>query len=256
MRFKQVALLVVLLTGSEWLMASSSAAVKSLRTIPLSPESQALQNQAVEARKRLLLVNKNVQSALAKAATDNSAAATQEVDAAQKQAAAAQSVAEDAQKKASSAQSQPVAQSDWAHVQQVLTSEKDRFESSMNYYSGLATALVLLGIGLGLVAAIAGFMRKAMIAGLVSIVVSCVVGIPKVFPISQRAEYYRVLFGQSSNMLIQSQLLLGPTVADYNQLVTNIRTLSEYETSKFPSAGDVASTTEDLIKDMATSAAQ
>jgi len=38
-----------------------------LRTIHVNPEAQAAQNQAVDARKRLLLVNENVQKAIAKA---------------------------------------------------------------------------------------------------------------------------------------------------------------------------------------------
>jgi hypothetical protein len=78
-----------------------------------------------------------------------------------------------------------------------------------------------------------------------------VVGVPKVIPINQRAEYYRALFGQSSTLLIQSQLRLHPTTADYNEFVNDINVLSDYETNKFPSGGDVAANTESLIKDIA-----
>jgi hypothetical protein len=222
-----------------------------LRTIHVNPEVQAAQSQAVDARKRLLIVNENVQKAIAKAETDKSPAAQADAAKAQQQVASAQNAAEDATKKATAVQAQPVTAQDWKQIQNVLQTYKNRYESSMDHYGVLATTLLLAGIVLAAASAIAGFMRKSIAAGIVSIIVTCVVGVPKVIPINQRAEYYRALFGQSSTLLIQSQLRLHPTTADYNEFVNDINVLSDYETNKFPSGGDVAANTESLIKDIA-----
>jgi hypothetical protein len=122
----------------------------------------------------------------------------------------------------------------------------------MKSNSALATTLVLAGLILAALSALAGFLKKSIAAGILSIVVTTVVGIPKVFPITQRAEY-RALFGQSSSLLLQAQLRLNPTLADYNEFAHDIQLLAEYEMNKFPAGGDVAQNTQDLIKDIAAS---
>jgi hypothetical protein len=232
-------------------LAMQAPPALQLHAIHVNPEAQAAQNQAVDARKRLLLVNENVQKAIAKAETDESPAAQADAANAQQQVASAQNAADDAQKKASAVQSQPVTDQNWKQIQSVLQTYKNRYENSMNHYGVLATTLLLAGILLAAASAIAGFMRKSIAAGIVSIIVTCVVGVPRVIPINQRAEYYRALFGQSSSLLVQSQLRLHPTTTDYNEFVSDINVLSDYETNKFPSGGDVAANTESLIKDIA-----
>ncbi|HET9166841.1 MAG TPA: hypothetical protein VFP11_12660, partial [Candidatus Angelobacter sp.] len=113
--------------------------------------------------------------------------------------------------------------------------------------------LVLAGLILAALSALAGFLKKSIAAGILSIVVTTVVGIPKLFPITQRAEYYRALFVQSSSLLLQAQLRLNPTLADYNEFAHDTQLLAEYETNKFPGGGDVAQNTQDLMKEIAAS---
>jgi hypothetical protein len=250
MKLRLPILLLLAIPGPAALAMQAPPALH-LRTIHVNPEVQAAQSQAVDARKRLLIVNENVLKAIAKAETDKSPAAQADAAKAQQQVASAQNAAEDATKKATAVQSQPVTAQDWKQIQNVLQTYKNRYESSMDHYGVLATTLLLAGIVLAAASAIAGFMRKSIAAGIVSIIVTCVVGVPKVIPINQRAEYYRALFGQSSTLLIQSQLRLHPTTADYNEFVNDINVLSDYETNKFPSGGDVAANTESLIKDIA-----
>jgi len=180
-------------------------------------------------------VQDNAQKLLTKVQTDSSPAVKAEAEDAQKQVAAAQKVAEDAQKNAKTLQAAPVSQQQWSQMQSVLQADKNRYETSMKHYSALATSLFLAGVLLALVAAISGFLRKSIAAGILSIIVSGVVGVPKVLPISQRADYYRALFGQCSSLLVQSQLRLSPTESDYNEFVRGINTLSDFETNKFPS---------------------
>jgi hypothetical protein len=250
MKFRFLIFLLLAISGPVALAIQAAPALH-LHAIRVNPEVQAAQNQAVDARKRLLLVNENVQKAIAKAETDKSPAAQADAAKAQQQVASAQNAADDAQKKASSVQSQPVTDQDWKQIQNVLQTYKNRYESSMNHYGALATTLLLAGILLAAASAIAGFMRKSIAAGIVSIIVTCVVGVPKVIPINQRADYYRALFGQSSALLVRAQLRLHPTTIDYNEFVDDINVLSDYETNKFPSGGDVAANTESLIKDIA-----
>jgi hypothetical protein len=250
MKLRLPFLLLLAISGPAALGMQAAPALH-LHAIRVNPEAQAAQNQAVDARKRLLLVNESVQKAIAKAETDRSPAAQADAVKAQQQVASAQNAADDAQKKARAVESQPVTDQDWKQIQNVLQTYKNRYESSMNHYGVLATTLLLAGIVLAAASAIAGFMRKSIAAGIVSIIVTCVVGVPKVIPINQRAEYYRALFGQSSTLLVRSQLRLHPTITDYNEFVDDINVLSDYETNKFPSGGNVAANTESLIKDIA-----
>jgi uncharacterized membrane-anchored protein len=257
MAFKLQAFLLVLLSAPLSLaLQTASRAALQLREIHPNVESEVAQNRATDARKQLLFAQENALKVLTKAQTDSSPAVKAQADEAQKQVAAAQQAAEDAQKNAKALQAGAVSQQEWSQMQSVLQADRDRYETSMKRYSALAASLVLAGILLALVAAISGFLRKSIAAGILSIVVSGVVGVPKVFPISQRAEYYRALFGQSSNLLVQSQLRLNPTESDYNEFVRGINTLSDFETNKFPSSGDVAQSTESLIKDIAASTAK
>jgi len=168
MKLRLPILLLLAISGPVALAMQAPPALQ-LRTIHVNPEAQAAQNQAVDARKRLLLVNENVQKAIAKAETDKSPAAQADAANAQQQVASAQNAADDAQKKASSVQSQSVTNQDWKQIQSVLQTYKNRYESSMNHYGVLATTLLLAGILLAAASAIAGFMRKSIAAGIVSI---------------------------------------------------------------------------------------
>jgi hypothetical protein len=253
MRFRLPALLFVVLSGPLCLAFQAPRPVLQLREIHPTAQSKAAQDQALNARRELLMVNEKTRPILLAAATNNSPATQAQAAEAQKQVAAAQKVAEEANNNVQQTQSAPISQQDWRQMQSVLQDQKNRYESSMNHYTALATGLVLAGIVLAVMAALAGFLRKSLVAGILSIVVSAVVGVPKAFPITQRAEYYRALFGQSSTLFVQSQLRLNPTEADYNEFVRNIQVLSEYETNKFPSGGDVAENTVNLIKDIAAS---
>lgn len=218
-------------------------------------ESKAAQEQAVDARKRLISVTENAQKALQIAATNNTPDAQASAAEAQRQVADAQQNAVAAEKKAQETQSASISQQDWIRIETVLQSKRDDYEIKMKHNSTLAATLVLAGIALALLAAVAGFLRKSIMAGILSIVVTTVVGIPKLFPINQRADYYRTLFVQSSSLLLQAQLRLNPTLADYNEFAHDIEVLAEYETKTFPSSGDVAQNTQDLMKEIAASSA-
>ncbi|MGC2697593.1 MAG: hypothetical protein WA738_17540 [Candidatus Angelobacter sp.] len=253
MRFRLAALLFLALAAPLCLAYQAAQPALQLRELHPTAESKAAQDQALHARKQLLMVNENAQKILLTAEANHSPEVQAQAAEAQKQVAVAQQAAAEADTKAQQVQATVISPQDWRQMQSVLQDQRSRYESSMKHYSAMATGLVLAGILMAASAALAGFLRKSIAAGIISILVTAVVGIPKVFPISQRAEYYRALFGQSSTLLVQSQLRLNPTEADYNEFVRDIQVLSEYETDKFPSSGDVAANTENLIKDIAAS---
>lgn len=239
MKFRLPALLLIVLSAQVGL-AYQPSRLFQLSEIHPTAQSKAAQDQAMAARKRLILVNDNAQKVMAAAATNNSPDAQAKAAEAQQQVADAKQAVQTADTAAKQAQAEPVSQQDWNNMQTVLKGAKDRYESNMDHYSTLATSLVVAGILLSLAGAFAGFLRKAIAAGIISILVTALVGIPKLFPISQRAEYFRALFIQSSSLYVQSQLRLSHTAADYNEFVTDIRVLADYEMNKFPSGGDVA----------------
>ena len=224
-----------------------------IQEIHPTAESKAAQDQAFDARKRLLLAAENAQQLKIAVGNNNTPVDQAKVAAAQQQVAEAQKDADVADKKAKEVQSAAIAPQDWNKIQTALQTKSGDYESKMKSNSAMATTLVLAGLILAALSALAGFLKKSIAAGILSIVVTTVVGIPKVFPITQRAEYYRALFVQSSSLLLQAQLRLNPTLADYNEFAHDIQVLAEYETNKFPSGGDVAQNTQDLIKEIAAS---
>jgi hypothetical protein len=247
----RILLLVVL--SAPFCRAFQAARFAQIQEIHPTAESKAAQDQAFNARKRLLVAAETAQQLKIAASNSNTPADQAKAAAAQQQVAEAQKDAEVADKKAKDVQSAAIAPQDWNKIQTALQTKSGDYESKMKSNSGLATTLVLAGLILAALSALAGFLKKSIAAGVLSIVVTTVVGIPKLFPITQRAEYYRALFVQSSSLLLQAQLRLNPTLADYNEFAHDIQVLAEYETNKFPSGGDVAQNTQDLIKEIAAS---
>jgi hypothetical protein len=247
----RVLLLIVL--SAHICKAFQLARFAQIQEIHPTAESKTAQDQAFNARKRLLLAAETAQQLKLAASNSNVPDDQAKAAAAQQQVADAQKDAEVADKKAKDVQSAAIAPQDWSKIQTALQTKSGDYESKMKSNSALATTLVLAGLILAALSALAGFLKKSIAAGILSIVVTTVVGIPKVFPITQRAEYYRALFGQSSSLLLQAQLRLNPTLADYNEFAHDIQLLAEYEMNKFPAGGDVAQNTQDLIKDIAAS---
>jgi len=247
----RVLLLVVL--AAPICRAFQATKFAQIQEIHPTVESKAAQDQAFNARKRLLLAAETAQQLKIAASNSNAPADQAKAAAAQQQVADAQKDAEAADKRAKEVQSAAIAPQDWNKIQTALQTKSGDYESKMKSNSAMATTLVLAGLILAALSALAGFLKKSIAAGILSIVVTTVVGIPKLVPINQRAEYYRALFVQSSNLLLQAQLRLNPTLADYNEFAHDIQLLAEYETDKFPLGGDVAQNTQDLIKEIAAS---
>jgi hypothetical protein len=93
-------------------------------------------------------------------------------------------------------------------------------------------------------------MRKAVAAGVLSLIVVASTGVAKAFPIKDRASYYQTLYGQALTLQIDTSLLGTMTVDDYNDRVARLTTILLYA-SKLPGIGDAAPVVDELIKSTA-----
>ena len=72
-------------------------------------------------------------------------------------------------------------------------------------------------------------------------------GIPKVYPIHHRADYYRTLSNQSYSLIGSLQIPFRMTAAEYDDGVGRLKVLGEYRATKYPESADVDTTTQDLL---------
>ena len=248
-RLPVLLLLFSLYISLSWALQTRVPAKITIQEIQPSPQSRVAQEQAVQAEKHLLEVNENAQKVFQKLDAGKTPALEAEAQKAKEQLADAQTEAQNAAKKVSDTQSGAITGDQWLRAIKELTNYRDKAQSNMQYYTTLSTAILIGGIVLAAATAIASFLRASILAGILSIIVSAMLTVPKLFPISERAEYYRVLFAQSSSLVVQNQLKLHPTIADYNAIARSLQVLSDYEINKFP-AGNISDNTQQLIKDL------
>jgi len=227
-------------------------------TIPLaeihkSPRDAVAVRDLSQARRSVLVAHEEVQKATEKV-QENS-----QDSAAQKAAADAQKALEEAQKQvqqatqevaASPEQKIVVAAAQVERLQEQLESFRNHNETQRSFNSKLAVAFIVAGIVLALVTSICSFFGLMKTAGVLSLVVGALVSIPKVIPVNERAEYYRVLSSQSYNLLLESRLQIDTTVDQYNDSVRRLQILFTYETEKYPASGNTAQVTQELIRDL------
>jgi hypothetical protein len=206
-----------------------------------------------QARRSVLLAHEQVQQAVEKAQTDSNDAAAQKAAAdAQKSLEEAQKQAQDAAQKVAATPDQKAAAPD-ARVkalQEQLKAFHDHNDARRRFNSNLALAFILSGIALAFVTSVCSFLSLTKTAGVISLLAGALVSVPKVIPVNERADYYRVLSVQSYNLLLESELQVPPTVDQYNDTVRRLKLLHEYEAEKFPSSSNVAETTRDLVQDL------
>jgi hypothetical protein len=82
--------------------------------------------------------------------------------------------------------------------------------------------LTVLGILLSIAVVAAGFAKKPIISALLGAIVAAVVTAQKAFPFGQRANFYRLLIGQSQNLITRaSQALIAKS--DVVNVLTSLR---------------------------------
>jgi hypothetical protein len=101
---------------------------------------------------------------------------------------------------------------------------------------------------LALAAAIAGFLRKPVAAGVLSLVVMASTGAAKEIPIRERASYYQTLYGQALTLQLDVAVADTLTKDEFNSYSIPLEKLLLYA-SKLPGVGDVGPLITEIIKD-------
>jgi hypothetical protein len=121
--------------------------------------------------------------------------------------------------------------------------------------SALALGMVVASLGFGLASAILSIMSWNKAAAVASACVVVAGGIPKVFPIQERAAYYSTLANQSYSLRGNLQIPYQMTATEYDDGVAKLRILQDYRATRYPSSRDVQATTQDLLKELTAAAA-
>jgi len=116
--------------------------------------------------------------------------------------------------------------------------------------SAWETGLIIAGILFGLTGTILSVFSWNKVAAVASALVVVAGGVPKVFPVHQRAVYYRTLTNQSYSLLGALQIPYQMTGAEYDDGVARLQVLEDYRATKYPEAADVDSATESLFNDL------
>jgi uncharacterized protein YhaN len=109
-------------------------------------------------------------------------------------------------------------------------------------------ALIIAGVSFGLVSAILSVFSLNKAAAVASAFVVVAGGAPKVYPIHERAVYYRTLTNQSYSLIGSLQIPFQMTAAEYDDGVSRLKVLDDYRATKYPETSDVDSTTQDLFQ--------
>src|SRR4029077_1572523 len=103
---------------------------------------------------------------------------------------------------------------------------------------------------LGALSSFLSLSKWPKIAAIASALVVIATGIPKVFPIHDRAVYYRTLTNQSYSLMGSLQIPYQMTAAEYNDGAARLKVLDDYRGTKYPETADIDTTTQDLLKEL------
>lgn len=98
-------------------------------------------------------------------------------------------------------------------LEEIRAFRKDS-EARYKFNNAWDVSLTVLGILLSIAVVAAGFSKQPEISAILGAIVGAVVTAQKAFPFGQRASFYRLLIGQSSNLITRaSQRAIGKTEA-------------------------------------------
>src|SRR5229473_3341000 len=113
--------------------------------------------------------------------------------------------------------------------------------------SAWEVTVIISIVALGLLGSVLSILKKNTAAAIASALVVVASGLPKLFPIHERAVYYRTLTNQSYSLMGSLQLPFQMTAAEYDDGVGRLKVLGEYRATKYPETADVETTTRDLF---------
>jgi len=246
-------ILPILMSLVGCLMLFSQQAVRSLsveqsiqglqRTNAIPPVAT---NRIVEAQRQVLKQQEVVLKADERAKTDPTA--IQEAQDAQRKLEEAQRAADLAKQAAPTPDSPKfVSIEQRHHLMDLVTGFYQEVKRAAESASAWEIALIIAAVTLGLVSSILSVFSWNKAAAVVSALVVVAGGIPRVYPVHERAVYYRTLTNQSYSLMGSLQLPFQMTAAEYDDGVGRLKVLSEYRATKYPETADVETTTRDLF---------
>jgi hypothetical protein len=228
--------------------APPSMAIQQLKIINTVPA--AVTKQMVQTRTQVLKLQDTVLKANEQAKTDP--AAQQQAKEAQRKLEEAQKAAEAAAKQAPASAEAPkfVPPEQRQHLMDLVSTFYQDVKSEAKNASAWEIFVILSIVALGLVGTILSILKKNTAAAIASALVVVASGMPKLFPVHQRAVYYRTLTNQSYSLMGSLQIPFQMSAAEYDDGVSRLKVLDDYRATKYPETADLDTTTQDLFKEL------
>lgn len=223
----------------------NSAAIQQLRRVnPVSPSVAA---EIVRTRSAVLKWQDQATQTTGQPAPDPAAQ-----QAAQRQLEEAQKAAEAAAKQAVVPPNTPmfVSPDQRKHLTDLVTGFYQEVKQQARVESAWEIATIAAVLVLGALGSILSIMKKSTAAAIASALVVVASGLPKLFPIHDRAVYYRTLTNQSYSLMGSLQIPFQMTTAEYDDGAARLKVLDDYRGTKYPETANVDTTTQDLLKDL------
>jgi|ERR1039458_1924608 hypothetical protein len=100
--------------------------------------------------------------------------------------------------------------------------------------------------------AIFSFARKHVIAGVVGLIVTAIIGFTNTYPVGALSDFYRGLDAQATALQLDCELKQPFGVDSYNSAADQLKLLYLYEGSKRPGIGNYRVPLQDLTKELQT----
>src|SRR5262249_43314962 len=113
-------------------------------------------------------------------------------------------------------------------------------------YNMLASVAIVGAVVLGLAASIAGFLRQAVAAGVLSLIAVGATGTAKAMSVNERAIFYQGLSGRANTLKADVKLDSKLTLEQYQGLKTTFLKIVD-DASKEPTLGNSSQVVEQLI---------
>jgi hypothetical protein len=228
--------------------APPSMAIQQLKRLNTVPP--AITEQMVQTRTQVLKLQDTVLKANEQAKTDP--AAQQQAQEAQRKLEGAQKAAEAAAKQIAASPEPPkfVPPEQRQHLMDLVSTFYQEVKSEAKNASAWEVFVILSIVVLGLIGTILSILKKNTAAAIASALVVVASGMPKLFPIHQRAVYYRTLTNQSYSLMGSLQIPFQMSAAEYDDGVSRLKVLDDYRATKYPETADLDTTTQDLFKEL------
>ncbi|HVO98674.1 MAG TPA: hypothetical protein VMT15_11435 [Bryobacteraceae bacterium] len=164
--------------------------------------------------------------------------------------AAKKAAAEVPRQSAPLANAQPVSRDQAQHLIQLVTGFRNEMKALATSAANWETGLIGSSLGFGLFSVVSSLMRWNRTSAVLSALVVIASGAPKIYPIHQRAVYFRTLTDQSYLLLSSLNLTNELMPAQYDDGAKKLQVLEDYGANKYPRSADIDSTTGDLLKDL------